>query len=202
MSSDWKPSRTPLFGIALIPPRSPVAETTGRRAAEVPPGGESSEAAAEPPTTRLAVSSSCGWTAVAESASSPVSIAVVTGRSPELWPERWLHPNERLRIARLLPYAMRESLAVVTAARRALASAWRMPAPALACFDLSPLLDGVQSLRLGDWTVQRVPAPAGVHVAAAAPGAGWTYSLLPRPRAAEARQPESGAALDSPLPEC
>lgn len=202
MSSDWKPRRAPLFGIALIPPRSPVVETTGRRAAEVPPGGELPEAAAEPPATRLAVSSSCGWTAVAESASSPVSIAVVAGRSPELWPERWLHPNERLRIARLLPYARRESLAVITAVRRALAAAWRMPAPALACFDLSPLLDGVQSLRVGDWTVQRVPAPAGIQVAAAAPGAGWTYSLLPRPRTAEATQPESGAALGFPVPEC
>ncbi|MGQ9919150.1 MAG: hypothetical protein ACUVS7_17220 [Bryobacteraceae bacterium] len=126
----------------------------------------------------------------------------MAGRSPQLWPERWLHPNERHRIARLLPCARRDPLALVTAARRALAAAWRMPEPALALFDLTPLLDGVQSLRLGDWTVQRIPAPAGIYVAAVAPGAGWTYSLLPRPRAAEARQPESGAALDSSLPEC
>lgn len=70
-------------------------------------------------------------------------------------------------------------MAAITAARRALAAAWHLPAPALSCFDLSPLLDGVQSLRLGDWTVQRVPAPPGIHAAIAAPGAGWTYSLLP-----------------------
>jgi len=130
-------------------------------------------------TNHLAVSSSCGWTAVAASASMPVSIAVVASHSPDLWPEKWMHPNERLRIARLAPHARRESLAAITAARRALATAWQLPAPALAAFDLSPLLDGVQSLRLGDWTVQRVPAPAGIHVAAAAPGAGWAYSLLP-----------------------
>jgi hypothetical protein len=90
-----------------------------------------------------------------------------------------MHPIERLRIAPLSPHARRESLAAITAARRALAAAWQLPAPALACFDLSPLLDGVQSLRLGDWTLQRVPAPQGCQVAAAAPGSGWSYTLLP-----------------------
>lgn len=82
-------------------------------------------------------------------------------------------------MAGLAPSARRESMAAITAARRALAAAWHLPAPALACFDFSPLLDGLQSLRVGDWTVQRVPAPSGIHVTAAAPGAGWSYSLLP-----------------------
>ncbi len=178
MSSDWQPRRTPRFGIALIPPRHAPAETDAILQLAGPPSAGPSHHGAGSSTNHLAVSSSGGWTAVAASASVPVSIAVVASHSEQLWPEKWLHPNERLHIARLLPPSRRESLAVLTAARRALAGAWHMPEPALARFDLSPLLDGVQSLRLGDWTVQRVPAPSGIHAAVAAPGAGWTYSLL------------------------
>lgn len=179
MSSDWQPPRTPRFGIALIPPIPRSVEAGAPRPPLDAPPVQPSNSSAPPPAENVAVSASCGWTAVAASASLPVSVAVVASHSDQLWPEKWLHPNERAHLARLLPPLRRESLALLTAARRALASAWQLPEPALACFDLSPLLDGVQSLRLGDWTVQRVPTPPPVHAAVAAPGAGWTYSLLP-----------------------
>lgn len=179
MSSEWQLPRSPRFELALIPPEPAAGGTDGSSKLPHLPAAAPPEADIPPPAGWLSVSCSCGWTAVASSAQSPVSVAVVARESPELWPEKWLHPNERRRISRLYPPARRESLAAITAARRALAGAWQAPAPALSCFDLSPLLDGVQSVRLGDWTVQRIPAPAGVHAAAAAPGAGWTYSLKP-----------------------
>ncbi len=243
MSSDWQPHRTPLFAVALIPPR-PLAV---REAAPVTPGGtapdrahagplapavacpvpapgkpapgpsasreaedgrnpsgsspardrpasRTDEAAPCPPpfasgvtvsglpgarSSSISISRSAGWTAAAVSAGAPVCIAVAAPDDHDLWAARWLHPAERRRIAAPPPAARRHFLRLLTAARRALVQALSLPAPAAASIDLSPLLEGAQSVRVGDWTVQRVPAPPGCFVAVAAPGSGWGYSLLP-----------------------
>lgn len=189
MSSDWQPPRTPLFRIALIPPPNPAASGIGN-GPESPAAGRSEavveDIASAPLAQHESRAESAGWTAVAASAAVPVVIAAAAEAAADLWPEKWLHPAERRALARWPPAARREALALLTAARRALVEALALPEPAAASVDLSPLLDGVQSLRTGDWTLQRVPSPAGVHVIAAAPGSGWTYSLLP---------PPSGAAL-------
>lgn len=184
MSSDWQPPRTPLFGIALIPPppasAGPCADLMVSAAAADERAGAAS-AAPEPPPQHVCRAESAGWTAVAESPLAPVAIAVVAEQETALWPWKWLHPAERLALEHLAPPARRQALGVLTAARRALVQALALPEPAAAALDLSPLLDGVQSLRFGDWTLQRVPAPAGCCVFAAAQGAGWSYFLLPAP---------------------
>lgn len=189
MSSDWQPPRTPLFGIALIPPTASAGTTADKNPAS-PASGPSEAAvkvsASAPLPPHESRAESAGWTAVAASAAVPVVIAAAAEAAADLWPEKWLHPAERRALARWPPSARRRALALLTAARRALVEALALPEPAAASVDLSPLLDGVQSLRTGGWTLQRVPSPAGVHVVAAAPGSGWTYSLLP---------PPSGAAL-------
>ncbi len=143
-------------------------------------GSPAHEASPAQPAPRVCISHSAGWTALAISENVPVSIAVVSEGDPELWPVRWLHPAERRLMAQQPPAARRQALMLLTAARRALVQALSLPAPAAASIDLSPLLEGAQSLRAGDWTVQRVPAPPGCFVAVAAPGSGWGYSLLPQ----------------------
>jgi len=182
MSSDWQPPRTPLFGIALIPPQPAGA---GPREDLLPspaaPHEQPDAAGAAPPPQHVCRAESAGWTAAAVSSLAPVAIAIVAGQETALWPWKWLHPAERQTLDTLPPPARRQALAVLTAARRALVEALALPEPAAACLDLSPLLDGVQSLRFGDWTLQRVPAPAGCCVFAAAPGAGWSYFLLQEP---------------------
>lgn len=176
MSSDWQPPRFPLFGIALIPPPA-------HRGADLPESGSNLAPAAandgvdgtrpaDPPEPSA-------WRAVAVASAVPVAVVAVADTDPDLWPERWMHPAEKRAIAGLAPRMRRPVLALLTAARRALVQALGLPAPAAASIDLSPLLNGVQSLRLGDWTLQRVPAPQGCQVAAAAPGSGWSYTLLP-----------------------
>lgn len=179
MSSDWQPPRKPLFGIALMPPGASAGASQPFRAASLrgtPPEGAVPGEAPPPSTCR---SESSGWTVVAISPAVPVCVAVVAASDRDLWPERWLHPAEKRAVASLAPHARQRSLAVLTAARRALEQALGLPAPAAACVDLSPLLHGVQSLRLGGWTLQRVPAPRDCFVFAAAPGWGWSYLLLP-----------------------
>lgn len=172
MSSEWQPARTPLFGVALTPPAASAASN------ELPQQGAQSSARAED-AQHVCQSESCGWEAVAVSPKEPVAIAVAAEEDAALWPLRWLHPAERQILERLAPRQRRQALAVLTAARRALVQAFAMPEPAAAVVDLSPLLHGVQALRLGNWTLQRVPAPQGCHVFVAAPGAGWSYYLLP-----------------------
>jgi len=172
MSSEWQPARTPLFGVALTPP--PASGTSNDllqqgAALSAPAGGGQ----------HVCHSESCGWQAVAVSPKEPVAIAVAAEEDAALWPMRWLHPAERQLLERMTPRQRRQALAVLTAARRALVQAFAMPEPAAAVLDLSPLLDGVQALRLGNWTLQRVPAPAGCYMFVAAPGAGWSYYLLP-----------------------
>lgn len=185
MSSDWQPPRTPLFGIALIPP--PPAGEEGeagyRPASALPARYQSavSNGTGPPPEPYVSRAESGGWTAVAVSQSVPAVIAAASETDADLWPEKWLHPAERRALARFAPHQRRQALALLTAARRALVEALSVPEPATASADLSPLLDGVQSLRLGDWTLQRVPAPRGLQVVAAAPGAGWSYFLLQPP---------------------
>lgn len=187
MSSDWQPRRTPLFGIALIPPPSAaqVGDAWRMDAMVSPaPGGPALPEIGAPRHAHVCRAESAGWTAVAVSPVVPVAVAAVSERDPDLWPEKWLHPSERRVLARFTPRERRLALALLTAARRALVEALALPEPAAACVDLSPLLDGLQSLRFGDWTLQRVPAPAGLQVAAAAPGSGWSYFLV-GPQAAE-----------------
>ncbi|MFZ5926972.1 MAG: hypothetical protein ACOYX1_05950 [Acidobacteriota bacterium] len=192
MSSDWQPPRTPLFGIALIPPpapkprREPVRDVPATEAPSAPARAglaPASGAGGGPGDLAVRVSVACsgGWTALAVSPAAPVSIAVVAEADTDLWPERWLHPAERRLIAALAPAARRPALRLLTAARRVLVESLALPVPAAAAVDLSPLLEGVQSLRLGDWTLQRIPAPHGCSVAAAASGSGWSYFLLPVP---------------------
>lgn len=185
MSSDWQPPRTPLFGIALIPPPSVGEEG---EAEEIPPSVPPascqpavSNRVEPPPEPHVSRAESGGWTAVAVSQSVPAVIAAASETDADLWPEKWLHPAERRALARFAPHQRRQALALLTAARRALVEALSVPEPATASADLSPLLDGVQSLRFGDWTLQRVPAPRGLQVVAAAPGAGWSYFLLQPP---------------------
>lgn len=183
MSSDWQPPRTPLFGIALIPP--PPAGEEGEAediSPSVPPASchpAVSNRAEPQPEPHISRAESGGWTAVAVSKSVPAVIAAASETDADLWPEKWLHPAERRALARFAPHQRRQALALLTAARRALVEALSLPEPAAATADLSPLLDGVQSLRLSGWTLQRVPAPPGLQVVAAAPGAGWSYTLLP-----------------------
>lgn len=182
MSSEWQPPRTPLFGIALIPPQSGCAGSHEDRAASpAPPDGQPGSAcpAPQPPPQHVCHAQSAGWSAVAISPTAPVAIAIVAEQETTLWPGKWLHPAERRALEPFAPPARRQALAVLTAARRALTRALSLPAPAAASIDLSPLLEGAQSVRVGDWTVQRVPAPRGCFVAVAAPGSGWGYSLLP-----------------------
>jgi len=182
MSSEWQPPRTPLFGIALIPPPAAEEGAAGDSSAPapVPPCQPAVLDGAEPPPQpHISRAESGGWTAVAISPFVPVVIAAASEAEPDLWPGKWLHPAERRALARFAPRQRRQALALLTAARRALAGALSLPEPAAASADLSPLLEGVQSLRLGDWTLQRVPAPAGLQVVAAAPGTGWSYTLLP-----------------------
>jgi hypothetical protein len=176
MSSDWQPPRFPLFGIALIPPPA-------HRGADLPESGSDLAPAVANDAVDAArpegPPESSAWKAVAVASAVPLAVVAVAETDPDLWPERWLHPEEKRLIRSLAPRARRLSLALLTAARRALVQALGLPAPAAASIDLSPLLNGVQSLRLGDWTLQRVPAPQGCQVAAAAPGSGWSYTLLP-----------------------
>lgn len=176
MSSDWQPPRSPLFGIALIPP--PASCSMGRpdsASNPVPELEEDSRNAVRP----AGPPEFSAWKAVAVASAVPVAVVAVADTDPDLWPERWLHPAEKRAIAGLAPRMRRPALAVLTAARRALVQALGLPEPAAASLDLSPLLNGVQSLRLGGWTLQRVPAPQGCQVVAAASGSGWSYTLLP-----------------------
>ncbi len=189
MSSDWQPPRTPLFGISLIPPatapaiaNAPAAAAAGRSEAAV------EDISSTTPAQHESRAESAGWIVAAVSAAVPVAIAAAAETDASLWPEKWLHPSERRTLARWPPSVRRQALALLTAARRALVEALALPEPAAASVDLSPLLDGVQSLRIGGWTLQRVPSPAGVHVVAAAPGSGWSYSLLPFPSGAVRRR--------------
>lgn len=180
MSSDWQPPRTPLFGIALIPPLANPDNVASNAPAPLSEA-VSASCAAPPPAGHVIRAESAGWAALAVSPLVPVAIAIVADQEAALWPEKWLHPAERRALEPLAPPARRQALAVLTAARRALVNALALPEPAAAALDLSPLLDGVQSLRFGDWTLQRVPAPAGCCVFAAAPGTGWSYFLLQEP---------------------
>lgn len=184
MSSDWQPPRTPLFGIALIPPQA--AGDGSRGDSTVPPAAPDGQpipaCPAPPPAPQPAChAQSAGWSAVAVSPLAPVAVAIVAEQESALWPLQWLHPAERRALEPMAPPARRQALALLTAARRALVQALALPDPAAACLDLSPLLDGVQSLRFGDWTLQRVPSPAGCCVFAAAPGSGWSYFLMHPP---------------------
>ncbi len=177
------PAQTPAGGApsALLREEA-VASPTSMSSSSAPgsPEAPTASPAQSPPAPFRSSSQSAGWTAVAVSSSTPVFIAVVAENDPDLWPAKWLHPAERRLLAQIPPASRRHALQLLTAARRALTQALSFPEPAAASIDLSPMLEGVQSMRLGDWTVQRVPAPAGCCVAVAAPGSGWGYSLLPQ----------------------
>ncbi|MCS7043831.1 MAG: hypothetical protein NZR01_13675 [Bryobacteraceae bacterium] len=195
MSSDWRPARARLFDLWLIPPgRSCPFPERPLVAPPAPdsPGGPLPEAGAQPdspcrtadgepltagPPVRFCIDSR-GWTAAASSVAAPVSIAVEWEGA--VTPPQRLHPAERKRLEKMPPEERAAARKLLAAARRALAAALGLPASAaFQAASLAPLLDGAQSLRVGGWTVQRVPAPWGVFVFAAAPGWGWEYTLAP-----------------------
>jgi hypothetical protein len=119
-----------------------------------------------------------GWTIGAAGREPAIGVAVECEEIAT--PPQRLHPAERQRLERMRPEERASARKLLAAARRALAAALGVPAYGVChAADLGPLLDGVQSLRAGGWSVQRVPAPQGVYVFIAAPGWGWGYSLLP-----------------------
>lgn len=190
MSSDWRPVRARLFDLWLAPPGFswPSAAASGPPPqARAPAGhsGRAAEAAIPPPgvpqrTVRI---DSRGWTVGVASAAPAVGVAVECDET--VTPPQRLHPAERERLRRMPPPERAEARKLLAAARRALAGALGIPESAVAgAANLCPLLDGAQSLRVGGWTLQRVPAPPGVFVFAAAPGAGWSYFLMPAPAGA------------------
>lgn|GEM_PF-3111194 len=116
----------------------------------------------------------------AVSESVPLAVALIA--EGERVPPQRLHPAERRLLERMRPEQRATARRLLAAARKAVAEALGMPEAAVAAAaDLSPLLVGVQSLRVGNWSVQRVPAPPEVYLFVAAPGAGWSYRLAGEP---------------------
>lgn len=197
MSSDWRPARARLFDLWLAPPAfswpsaaRPAGAASPAAASGPPPqtgpqalhSGRPAEAPLPPPGVppRTVRVDSRGWTVGVAAAEAAVGVAVECDGIAT--PPQRLHPAERERLERMPPPERAEARKLLAAARRAMAGALGIPVSAVArAANLCPLLDGAQSLRVGGWTVQRVPAPPGVFVFAAAPGAGWSYALLPAP---------------------
>ena len=161
---------------ADAPDTRPGAARPAQEEAAPPPAR--ADAAEHPSFTARGASG--GWAVAAVSESAPVAVALIA--EGERVPPQRLHPAERSLLERMRPEERAEARRLLAAARKAVAAALGMPEAAVAAAaDLSPLLRGVQSLRVGDWSVQRVPAPPGVYLFAAAPGAGWSYRLAGGP---------------------
>ncbi|MGC8758355.1 MAG: hypothetical protein ACP5VC_00220 [Bryobacteraceae bacterium] len=189
MSSEWRPARARVFDLWLIPPGLPPAlledfavagqgarnsdSTAGDRAPEpgaaitIATGGAGMEASPEVSRWRAAVIPL-----------DDARLGVGIEEDNRLLPPQRLHPAERRRLERMPPQERAAARRLLGAAREALAQALGVPAAGVAAVtDLSPLLEGAQSLRAGAWSVQRVPSPPGVYVFVAAPGARWGYRL-------------------------
>lgn len=215
MSSNWRPLRRDRFAIWLAPPGG----ADGSRSLPGP-GNACDDSAAQPalagseavPGAWAPVSRSGGpapefmevdsrsWTAgvVSSDGDARVALECMDATTP---PQR-LHPKERQKLESMAPAERAAARKLLAAARRAMAAVLGVPEAGIAAVaDLSPLLDGAQSLRAGDWSVQRVPAPVGVYVFAAARGAGWGYRLIPAPRPHSGFLPGMGETTDGCIPE-
>ncbi|GIU74986.1 MAG: hypothetical protein KatS3mg004_2073 [Bryobacteraceae bacterium] len=209
MSSEWRPARARVFDLWLIPPGLPpalledFADAAGQGARISDSTTE--DHAPEPGAAIPVVTGGAGIEASSEVSGWRAAILPLGDARPgvgieedgRLLPPQRLHPAERRRLERMPPQERAAARRLLGAARGALAQALGVPAAGVAAVaDLSPLLEGAQSLRAGAWSVQRVPSPPGVYVFVAAPGARWGYRLagwrLGRAAASAARFAQTG----------